>query len=288
MSLVPAENAPTADDAENALGALRDSVIIPLQTQSRSRDWHLALDGLADGVEDVIVTVRRLASHERVWRESMGTKPVEPPISANPNHNTMQQMVRGRADLRSFILLADVLLDDATKSLRSLGALSKATGSFFALAKHIENGGADWSRPLLPLASDLIGLQYSLGYFRDKFVVHRGLIPVTAIYLPDGKVRLSLAAGTKTDADRERGGREVASVVPVPDMPLDSVYDVRLDIAFAALRRAEPAKRAQIGKLLEEFGAISPDPYETAVEIAETLGGLLVTAAREVGPPTSA
>lgn len=118
-------------------------------------------------------------------------------------------------------------------------------------------------------------------------MVHRGLAPVTAIYLPDGKVRLSLAAGTRTDADRERGGREIATVIPVPDMPLDPMYDVRLDIAFAGLRRAQPETRAQIAKILEEFGAISPDPYETAIEIAETTGRLLATAAEQLGTGTT-
>jgi hypothetical protein len=285
VSLVPRENAPTADLAEKALGALRDNVLVRLQAQRSDSEWQLALHGLADGVEDLIVTLRRLASHEQVWRESMGTKPVEPPISDDPNQNAMQQMVRGRADLRSFILLADVLLDDATKALRLLGASVKPTESFFALAKHLENGGADWSKPLLPLTTEIVGVQYSLGYFRDKFVVHRGLLPVTAIYLPDGKLRLSLVAGTKSDEDRERGGREIAVVVPVPDTPLDPVFDVRLDIAFAGLRRAAPDKRTQIAKVLEEFGAVSPDSYEAAVEIAETLGTLFTVAARELSPP---
>jgi hypothetical protein len=285
VSLIPREDAPTADDAENALGALRDDVFARLQGTRADRDWQLALHGLADGVEDVIVTIRRLATHERVWRESMGTRPVETPIFDNPNHNTMQQMVRGRADLRSFILLTDVLLDDATKALRPLGASGGPTESFFALARHLENGGADWSKPLLPLTSEVVGVQYSLGYFRDKFVVHRGLRPVTATYLPDGKVRLALAAGTKTDIERERGGREIAALIPVPDAPLDPVYDVRLDIAFAGLRRADPSHRAAIAKVLEEFGVISPDPYETAVEVAQVLGALLTVAERDLASP---
>jgi hypothetical protein len=280
VSLIPLENAPTEADAENALGALRDKVFVRLQAARPDPEWQLALHGLADGVEDVIVTLRRLATHERVWRESMGTKPVEPPLFDNPNHNMMQQMVRGRADLRAFILLTDVLLDDAAKALRLLGASNKATESFFALARHLENGGAEWSQPLLLLTGEIAGLQYSLGYFRDKFVVHRGLLPVTATYLPDGKVRLSLVAGTRSDADRERGGRDVAALVPVPDMPLDAVYDVRLDVAFAALRRADPVRRAKLAALLEEFGAISPDPYEAAVEVAGTLSQLFTVSQR--------
>jgi hypothetical protein len=182
--------------------------------------------------------------------------------------------------LRGFILLSDVLLDDGAKALRLLGAPKGATESFFALAKHLENGGSAWSKPLLPLAEEVVGLQYSLGYFRDKFVVHRGLIPVTAMYLPDGKIRLMLIAGTKSDRDRERAGRELATLIPVPDMPLDPVYDVRLDIAFAALRRANQAQRAKLAALLEEFGAISPDPYEACIEVAETLTRLFTLAER--------
>jgi hypothetical protein len=57
--------------------------------------WQLALHGLADGVEDVIVTIRRLRTHECLWRESMGTRPVETPILDDPNQNAMQQTVRG-------------------------------------------------------------------------------------------------------------------------------------------------------------------------------------------------
>jgi hypothetical protein len=264
------------------LGTLRDQVFARLQSAGPQPEWGLALHGLADGVEDVIVTVRRLASHERVWHDSKGTKPAEPPVFDDPNQNAMQQMLRGRSDLRGFILLSDVLLDDAVKALRLLGASKRATKSFFALVKHLEAGGAAWSKPLLPLTEALAGLQYSLGYFRDKFVVHRGLLPVTAIYLPDGKVRLQLLAGTKSARDLERGGRAIAALIPVSDTPLDPVYDVRLDIAFAALQRADQAERAKLAALLDKFGAISPDPFETGVEVAETLTCLFTLAERKL------
>ncbi len=278
MSLIPLANAPTADDAENELGRLRDRVFVGLRTVRPEKTWQLALHGLSDEVEDIIVVIRRLATHERVWRESMGTRPEEPPHSDNPNHNTMQQMARGRADLRAFLLLVDVLLDNTVKALRLLGAPKKPTESLSALAHHLENGGAEWSKPLLPLAPELNGLQYSLGYFRDKFVVHRDLHPVTAMYLPDGKIRLSLLRGTKGYDDLARGGREVAALLPVPDAALDEMYDVRLDLAFAALRRAEPDVRSKLKAVLNEFGAVSPDPYEAALEVAETLEKLLLTA----------
>jgi hypothetical protein len=281
MSLVPREDAPTAEDAEEALRRLRDEVFIRLQPSRRDRDWQLALGGLADEVEDVIVTIRRLATHERVWRESKGTSPVEPPISHDPNENMMQQMARGRSDLRAFILLLDVLLDNAAKALRPLGASKRATENFLKLTEHLEASGACWSRALRPLAAELAGLQWSIGYFRDKFVAHRGLLPVGAIYLPDGKIRLGLVGGTKSPAELARGGRELARVVPVLDNPLDPVYDVRLDIAFAALR-ADPERREDLKALLEEFGAISPDPYETAIEVADALDRLFKTAGREL------
>jgi hypothetical protein len=282
MSLIPLEVAPTAD-AEAALGALRDDVFVRLQGAREDRRWQLTLHGLADEVEDVIVTVRRLAAHERVWRDSMGTRPIEPPIAENPNHNAMQQMVRARADLRSFLLLVDVLLDNGAKALRPLGASKKATESFHALARHLEAGGSAWSTPLLPLTPEIIAHQYSIGYFRDKFVVHRGLLPVGGVFLPDGKVRLMLIAGTKSLEDLARGGREAATILPVPADPLDAVHDVRLDIAFAALRTADDERRGRLAHLLEEFGATSPDPYEAAVEVAETLGKLVATAEREIG-----
>lgn len=288
MSLVPHENAPSADDAEVALGRLRDDVFVRLQLSRPDREWRLALHGLADDVEDVMVTIRRLAAHERVWQDSMGTRPAEPPISDNPNHNAMQQMVRGRSDIRAFLLLVDVLLDDAAKALRPLGASRNATESFYALTRHLEAGGASWSRPLLGLAAELAGLQYSIGYFRDKFVAHRDLLPVGPIFLPDGKIRLSLIGGTGSTEDLERGGRELASLLPVPDAQLDPVHDVRLDIAFAALRRADQASRSKLTALLEEFGAISPDPYEAAIEVAEALGRLFITAQRELHPGSSA
>lgn len=58
---------------------------------------------------------------------------------------------------------------------------------------------------------------------------------------------------------------------------------MRLDVAFAALRTADDEQRGRLTHLLEEFGATSPDPYEAAVEVAETLGKLLVTAEGAIG-----
>ncbi len=282
MSLVPRENAPTSVDAENALARLRDGVLLPLQAKRQNTEWQLALHGLADGVEDVIVVVRRLGTHETVWRDSFGTKPVEPPFSENPNHNSMQQMVRGRADLRAFLLLVDVLLDDAVKALRVLGASKAATDSFNTLTRHLENGGAAWSQPLLPLTEELAGVQHSLGYFRDKFVVHRGLHPVGAIYLPDGRIRLKLVGGTKSADDLARGGKALAQILPVMDIPLEEVHDVRLDLAAAGMRRADPEQRRKLAAILEEFGAISPDPYEAALEVADVVARLLLVSDAEL------
>jgi hypothetical protein len=71
-----------------------------------------------------------------------------------------------RADLRSFILLSDVLLDDAVKVLRVLGVSKKATKGFRAMVDHLEGDDAEWSRPLRPLAARLAGVQHSIGYFR--------------------------------------------------------------------------------------------------------------------------
>jgi hypothetical protein len=281
VSLIPLANAPTAKAAEDALARLRDVELFGLQAvRPNDQPWQLAVHGLADGVEDVIVTIRRLATHERVWRESKGTKPVEPPFSDDPNQNAMQQMVRGRSDLRAFLLLTDVLLDDTAKALRALGATTKATESFLALSRHLESGGAEWSAPLLPLTKEVVGLQYSLGYFRDKFVAHRGIVPVGAVYLPDGKMRLAMVGGTKSLEDRERAGREAAELMPVPGDPLDEVYDVRLDIAFLGLRHADPDRRDRLGALLQEFGAVSPDPYEISAEVASTVAHLLTKAAK--------
>jgi hypothetical protein len=274
MGLVPTQNAPSSKDAERELGVLHDEVIPQLQELRSNQLWRVALVGLADEVMDVIIPIRRLAVHERVWRESWGTKPSEPPIFDDPNQNTMQQMARARADLRSFVLLIDVLLDDAAKALRPLGASRRATESFRALARHLEQGGSDWSKPLLPLTREIVGLQFSIGYFRDKFVAHRGHIPLGGVYLPDGRVRLMLIGGTFSEKDLVRGGREAAALMPVPDNPLDPVYDVRLDIAFAGLKVADPERRKQLAGLLEEFGAVSPDPYETAIEVSEVISDL--------------
>jgi hypothetical protein len=76
-------------------------------------------------------------------------------------------------------------------------------------------------------------------------------------------------------------------LVLAPDEQLDAVHDVRLDIAFAALRRADPSLRSKLTDLLEEFGAISPDPYEAAIEVAEGLDHLFITAERELQPGSS-
>jgi hypothetical protein len=111
-------------------------VFVRLQPSRPDRELQLVLHGLADEVEDVIVTIRWLAAHERVLRDSMGTEPVEHPIPANLNQNALQQMVRARSDLPAFLLLVDVLLD-AAKALRPLGASKKATDSFYALARHL-------------------------------------------------------------------------------------------------------------------------------------------------------
>jgi hypothetical protein len=287
MGLVPRQNAPTAIDAENALGRLRDGVLTRLQREWANVPWQLALHGLQDGVEDVLVTIRRLAAHESVWRDSRGTRPTEPPFSDNPNQNAMQQMVRGRADLRTFLLLIDVLLDDAVKALRLRGAPKNRTESFNALITHLEDGGAVWSRPLLPLTNELAAVQYSLGYFRDKFVVHRGLLPVVAIYLPDGRIRLGLVGGTKSDDDRARAGRLLADLMPVMDVPLEEPYDFRLDLAFAAMRVADRERRKKLATVVEEFGAVSPDPYEAAIEVAAALEKLFVVAQGELQPAPS-
>lgn len=282
MGLVPRQDAPAAIDAENALGRLRDGVLTRLQREWTDVRWQLALHGLQDGVEDVIVTIRRLAAHENVWRESHGTRPTEPPFSDNPNQNAMQQMVRGRADLRAFLLLIDVLLDDAVKALRLRGAAKKVTESFNALVRHLQDGGAEWSRQLSPLTDELAGVQYSLGYFRDKFVVHRGLLPVGAIYLPDGRIRLGLAGGTKSKEDLARAGRMLADLMPVMDVPLEEPYDFRLDLAFAAMRVADRERREKLAAVVEEFGAVSPDPYEAAIEVAAALEKLLVVVHAEL------
>jgi hypothetical protein len=63
--------------------------------------------------------------------------------------------------------------------------------------------------------------------------------------------------------------------MPVPAEPLDPAYDVRLDIAFAGLKTAKGERRKELAELLEEFGAVSPDPYETAIDVAEVVGALL-------------
>ena len=275
MGLVPTKNAPSAADAERALSVLRDEVLLQLQGARSNQLWGLALSGLADEAMDVIVFIRRFGAHERVLLESWGTRPSEPPIFDDPNQNTMQQMARARADLRSFILLIDVLLDDAAKALRPLGAGKKATQSFRALASHLEQGGSDWSKPLLPLTRETVGLQYSIGYYRDKFVANRGLIPLGGVYLPDGRVRLMLIGGTQSPEDLARGGQKAAALMPVPADPLDPVYDVRLDIAFAGLKAAKAGRRRELAELLEEFGAVSPDPYEAAIEVAEVISDLL-------------
>jgi hypothetical protein len=279
------EGAPTAGEAEDALAHLRRDVLRRAAEGRDERAWHLALHGISDGAGDLIVTIRRLAAHEKVWRDSFGTQPVEPPIFHDPNENAREQMERGRADSRAFLLVADILLDDAVQALRAVDAPRKHTESLQTLAGHLESGGDAWSERLLPIADDLRAIQWSLGYFRDKFVVHRDGRTVAPIYLPDGRVRLGLVGGLVSPEDRARGGARLAEILGgfVPATPLEEVYDLRLDVAFRGMRVASPEQRRELREVLTEFGAVSPDPYETAVEIADVIGQLLLISSAGLG-----
>jgi hypothetical protein len=71
------------------------------------------------------------------------------------------------------------------------------------------------------------------------------------------------------------------------DVPLEEPYDFRLDLAFLAMRVADRGRRKKLAAVVEEFGAVSPDPYEAAIEVAAPLERLFVLAQGELQPVPS-
>jgi hypothetical protein len=274
VSLIPYEVAASASEAENALRNLR-SEILP-QAAARWDDdsnWFEALHGVGDAVGDVLVATARLADHQAKW-----TKDILPRVRAGGQRSVLdlnEYLDRGRADLRSFLLLTDVLLDDVAKVLCLRGAPRKKTSSFRALVEHLESDPeTPWSSGLRQLASNLNAIQQSVGYFRDKFVAHRDVRPVTAVYLPDGGIRLQFLAGQEREELRRQGGVEAAELLGTSDEPLDAQHDMRIEIALAGLRVAEPEQRRRLAAFLTKYGAISPDPFQTAVDVADAIADM--------------